>query len=232
MLELKGIHVYYGDSHVIQGLSMLLERNKLTSLLGRNGAGKSTTLKSIMGYVPPKEGEILFEGKVISGLPTYKIVGLGLGYVPEDRRIFANLTVRENLEVAERIPPGVASPWTVRRVLEVFPLIKKLERKMGGELSGGEQQLLAIARAMVGNPTFLLLDEPCEGLAPVIVEFIGEVLEGLKKDVSMLLAEQNARFALKVCDKGYVIDKGMLKFQGDKEELLTNQEVQTKYLAV
>jgi len=144
MLELKGIHVYYGESHVIRGLSMLFERNRLTSLLGKNGAGKSTTLKSIMGYVPPKEGEIYFEGRLISGLPTFKIVGLGLGYVPEDRRIFANLTVRENLEVAERIPPGVASPWTVRRVLEEFPLIKKLERKMGGELSGGEQQVLAI----------------------------------------------------------------------------------------
>jgi len=226
------VHAYYGDSHVLQGVDLELAPGEIACLLGRNGAGKTTTMKSIVGYVPPARGRVVFDGTDVAGRPVYENVRRGIGYVPEDRRIFPGLTVEENLEVAVLPPRPGQDPWTFERVFETFPLLARLRRRKGGELSGGEQQLLAIARALVGNPRVLLLDEPCEGLAPVIVEALGEVIASLKAEVPILLAEQNARFALGIADRGYVIEKGRVVFRGSRKELLDNREVQERYLAV
>jgi len=230
MLEVRDIHTFYGDSHVLQGISLRVSGHESVCLLGRNGAGKTTTMKSIMGYTPPRSGEILFRGEKISNLPTYEIVRKGIGYVPEDRRIFPELTVRENLEVAER--KTGTGPWTMETILDLFPLLRRLLDRRGGKMSGGEQQLLAIARALIGNPSFLLLDEPCEGLAPVIVEALKETILTLKKSLPILIAEQNARFALEVSDRGYVIEKGLIKYAGETALLAKNTEIQQRYLSV
>ncbi len=232
MLEVNDIHVYYGDSHVLQGVSLTVKPGETVCLLGRNGAGKTTTLRGIMGYQPPANGEVRFAGTAITQRPVYETVRRGIGFVPEDRRIFPDLTVEENLEVAE-LPtrPGL-SPWDRSRLYDTFPLLANLRDRKGGALSGGEQQMLAIARALAGNPRLLLLDEPCEGLAPVIVESVGEVILDLKSQMPVLLSEQNARFALSVADRGYVIDKGIVRFEGTKEELLENKDIQERYLAV
>ncbi len=232
ILEVEDIHVYYGDSYILQGVSLEVAPGEIVCLLGRNGAGKTTTLRSIVGYAPPRRGEIRFRGRRIDGRPVHENVRAGIGYVPEDRRIFPSLTVEENLEVAVLPPRPEREPWTPERILKEFPLLERLRKKRGGELSGGEQQLLAIARALVGNPLLLLLDEPCEGLAPVVVEFLGEVITGLKKEIPVLLAEQNARFALNVSDRGYVIDKGRIRFSGSAETLRADTTIQQRYLAV
>ncbi len=232
ILEVQGVHAYYGDSHVLQGMDLEVGRGEIVCLLGRNGAGKTTTMKSVLGYVPPAQGRVWFDGADITGRPVFENVRKGIGYVPEDRRIFPGLTVQENLEVAALPPRPGQAPWTFDRVFDTFPLLRRLRRRKGGELSGGEQQLLAIARALVGNPRLLLLDEPCEGLAPVIVEALGGVIASLKAEVPILLAEQNARFALGVSDRGYVIEKGRIVFSGTRQDLLANREVQERYLAV
>ncbi|GAB6064516.1 ABC transporter ATP-binding protein [Deferrisoma palaeochoriense] len=226
------MHAYYDDSHVLQGVDLALDRGEIVCLLGRNGAGKTTTMKAIVGYVPPAEGRVVFDGRDLTGRPVYENVRAGVGYVPEDRRIFPGLTVDENLEVAVLPPRPGLEPWSFERVFDTFPLLQRLRRRKGGELSGGEQQLLAIARALMGNPRVLLLDEPCEGLAPVIVEALGEVIASLKGQIPILLAEQNARFALEVSDRGYVIEKGRVVFHGTRRELLDNTEIQERYLAV
>jgi len=201
-------------------------------LLGRNGAGKTTTMRGVAGYNPPRSGRVIFDGEDIGGWPVYENVRRGVGIVPEDRRVFPGLTVEENLEVAELPPRPGLEPWTLERIFEAFPLLASLRRRRGGELSGGEQQMLAIARALAGNPRLLLLDEPCEGLAPVIVELLGEIITSLGEGVAILLAEQNARFALRVARRGYVIDKGRVRFEGTSEELSSNVEIQQRYLAV
>ncbi|ROQ91145.1 ABC transporter ATP-binding protein [Desulfosoma caldarium] len=231
-LEVRDIHVYYGDSYILQGMSLEVQEKEIVCLLGRNGAGKTTTLRSIMGYAPPRRGEIRFHGRVISGKPVHEIVRAGIGYVPEDRRIFAGLTVEENLEVAMLPARAGKRAWTPQRIFEEFPLLERLRKKRGGELSGGEQQLLAIARALMGNPVLLLLDEPCEGLAPVVVEFLGEIILGLKRDTPILLAEQNARFALSIADRGYVIEKGRVQCHGPVEKLREDKDIQQQCLAV
>jgi branched-chain amino acid transport system ATP-binding protein len=232
MLSVTDIHVYYGDSHVLQGVSLDVSSDEIVCLLGRNGAGKTTTMRGIVGLNPPASGRVLFDGKEITGRPVHENVRRGLGFVHEDRRIFPGLTVNENLEVAQLGPTGDHKAWTIDRVYEVFPLLGHLKGRNGGNLSGGEQQMLAIARALVGNPRLLLLDEPCEGLAPVIVEELGSTIAGLKSEIPILMAEQNAHFALSIADRGYVIDKGLLRYQGGRDDLLANEEIQSRYLAV
>ncbi len=232
MLKVKDIHTYYGESYILQGVDLQVNKGEIVCLLGRNGAGKSTTFKSITGYLNPRKGEILFNNKLISKNPAYKNIRLGIGYVPEDRRVFSELTVLENLEVAFSAVNKKNIEWKVDDLFEIFPLLKKLRHKKGGELSGGEQQMVTIARAMATNPTLLLLDEPCEGLAPVIVEQLGEIIVSLKKSVTILLAEQNAFFALDVSNRGYVIDKGKIVYEGSSQDLKNNEEIQKRYLAV
>ena len=232
MLRVADIHVYYGDSHVLQGVSLDVHAGEIVALLGRNGAGKSTTMKGIVGVNPPKSGQVIFNGEDIAGRPVYETVRKGIAFVPEDRRIFPGLTVRENLEVAVLPPRQAHTAWTIERTYDVFPLLHRLKNRKGGNLSGGEQQMLAIARALVGNPTLLLLDEPCEGLAPVIVEELGRIISGIKSDIPVLLSEQNAFFALSIADRGYVIDKGVIRYEGSRQDLITNTEVQSRYLSV
>ena len=232
MLRVTDIHVYYGDSHVLQGVSLTVHVGEIVALLGRNGAGKSTTLKGIIGVIPPKSGHVLFNGEDVTGRPVYETVRKGIAFVPEDRRIFQGLTVKENLEVAVLPPRQGLTSWTIERVYDVFPLLHRLKNRKGGNLSGGEQQMLAIARALVGNPILLMLDEPCEGLAPVIVEEMGRIISGIKSDIPVLLSEQNAYFALSIADRGYVIDKGVICYEGNRQDMITNTEVQSRYLTV
>ncbi|NIA18917.1 MAG: ATP-binding cassette domain-containing protein [Xanthomonadaceae bacterium] len=232
MLNIEDIHVYYGDSYVLQGVSLSVGKGEIVALLGRNGAGKTTTMRSIAGYNPPARGTILFQGNTISGRPVYANIRAGIGYVPEERQIFPNLTVEENLEVATRPPKTNQTPWDFERLFSTFPLLTRLRHHLGGELSGGEQQMLAIARSLAGNPQLLLLDEPCEGLAPVIVESLGNIIMELKKEIPILMAEQNAHFALGIADRAYVIDKGIIRHQGNSCEISSNEEVKDRYLAV
>jgi branched-chain amino acid transport system ATP-binding protein len=232
ILDVNEIHTYYDTAHILQGVSLTIAKGEVVSLLGRNGAGKTTTIKSIIGLVPPKRGEILFQGERISKLSSYRIARKGIGLIPEDRRIFPTLTVRENLEIAKYGRKLREEQWTVERIYDLFPLLQKLDRRRGKDLSGGEQQLLSIARALMGSPTLLLVDEPTEGLAPVIVDQIQELLLEIRKTVTILLSVQNARFAYLVSDRAYVIDKGMVQFEGSMEELKGNELVERKYLAV
>jgi branched-chain amino acid transport system ATP-binding protein len=232
MLQVSDIHVYYSDSHVLQGVSLEVRPGEIVCLLGRNGAGKSTTLRGVLGVNPPKSGRVLFQGEEVTQLPVYEKARRGMAFVPEDRRIFPGLTVQENLEVAILPARKGRAPWDPDRIYQGFPLLARLRTRKGGNLSGGEQQMLAIARALAGNPLMLLLDEPCEGLAPVIVEELATIIAGLKSDMPILLAEQNARFALSISDRGYVIDKGVIRYEGTRADLLSNQEVQSRYLSV
>ncbi len=231
MLEVREIHTYYGDSHVLQGVSFEVNKGEVVCLLGRNGAGKTTTMRSVMGVVPPREGKITFLGEETTGLPPYRMVKKGMAYVPEDRRVFPDLTVEENLEVAY-IAARREGRWNVEVILELFPMLNRLRNRKAGHLSGGEQQLMVIARALMANPAMLILDEPCEGLAPIIVEELEGVIMEIRQEVTILLAEQNAPFALRVSHRGYVIEKGRIKFHGTTKELMENQEIQSRYLAL
>lgn len=230
MLKVENIHTYYDDSYILQGIDLEVNDGEIVCLLGRNGAGKSTTMKSIMGYNHPRKGTISFRNQDISRQAVYKNVRLGLGYVPEDRRIFADLTVQENFEVSFNDMVDVR--WTIDDLFTTFPLLDKFRHRKGGELSGGEQQMVAIARALACQPKMLLLDEPCEGLAPVIVEQLGSIICRLKEHFPILLAEQNAHFALDIADRGYVIDKGLIRFSGSRAELQQNDEIKLRYLSV
>ncbi len=232
MLEVEGIHTYYGLSHVLFGVSLRVEPAEVVCLLGRNGAGKTTTLKSIIGLTPPRQGSIRFNGEKIVGQAPYRIARKGIAFVPDDRRIFADLTVAENLEIAAREAKGNRR-WDKARVYELFPVLKEKESSRGGNLSGGEQKMLALARALMGNPEFLLLDEPMEGLAPLLVRALEEQIVRLKgTGLTVLLAEQNVTTALRLSDRCYVIDDGKIRFQGSVEELKENEEVRKKYLLV
>ena len=223
MLEIEGIHTYYGLSHILFGVSLKVERQEVVCLLGRNGAGKTTTLKSIVGLTPPKRGIIRFKGEEITGQQPYRVTRRGMSLVPDDRRIFADLTVGENLEIGERKTQG-GEGWGRQRVYELFPALQGIENRKGGCLSGGEQKMLAIARALMGNPELLLLDEPTEGLAPALVRSLeGQIRKLRETRLTVLLAEQNVRSALRLCDRGYIIDNGEIRYQGSIDELRKNE---------
>jgi branched-chain amino acid transport system ATP-binding protein len=231
ILDVKEIHTYYGTSHILFGISMQINQGEAVCLLGRNGAGKTTTLKSIIGLTPPKKGKIQFQGKEVVGKPPYHIAQLGVGFVPDDRRIFPDLTVRQNILLAKREREG--GLWDLDRVYSLFPKLKDLDTHMGGHLSGGEQQMLTIARTLMTNPSLLLLDEPGEGLAPMVVRTMGEQLMEIKKlGVTMLICEHNVGLAMALSDRAYVMDKGTIRFQGTIEELKASEEVRQKYLMV
>jgi branched-chain amino acid transport system ATP-binding protein len=211
MLEVRRLNAGYGRARVLFEVDLEVGRGEVVALLGRNGAGKSTTLKAIMGLVPPISGEIVFAGKPLQTLEPHEIARLGLGYVPEDRRIFTDLTVSENLEVGRRPSRGAAPPWTEDRLFALFPALAAMRERRGGRMSGGEQQMLCIARTLAGNPTAMLLDEPSEGLAPVVVEQVAKAIVELKRaGVSMLLAEQSRHFVSRVADRVYVLEKGVI----------------------
>jgi branched-chain amino acid transport system ATP-binding protein len=232
MLELKAIHTYYGLSHILFGVSLTVAGGEIVCLLGRNGAGKSTIMRSIMGLTPPRQGSVVFKGADISGRKPHLVARMGIGYVPDDRRVFADLTVEENLEISARKARSLA-PWTRERVYDFFPALKRIDSRKAGFLSGGEQQMLTIGRALMTNPEFLLLDEPTEGLAPIIVNMLEEQILALKQaGLTVLLAEQNQRTALMLSDRGYIINNGVIRYHGSIEELRENEEVRHKYLLV
>lgn len=232
MLEVEEIHTYYGLSHILFGVSLKVERGEVVCLLGRNGAGKTTTMKSVIGISPPRRGRIRFKGEEIVGLEPYLLCRKGIGYIPDDRRIFPDLTVGENLEIAAR-KPREGEGWTLEKVYALFPPLKDIESRKGGCLSGGEQKMLAIARALMGNPEFILLDEPFEGLAPLLIRSFEDQIRNLRKaGLTVFIAEQNVRSTLRISDRGYIIDNGQIRYQGDIEELRANEEIRKKYLLV
>jgi len=233
MLAVRGLNAYYGRAHILADVALEVTTGEVVVLLGRNGAGKSTTLKSIIGLVRPAAGEIAFDGRRIDRLEAYAIAQAGLGYVPEDRRIFTELTVMENLEVGRQPARTNAPAWTPERLFALFPNLAEMRDRPGGRMSGGEQQMLTIARTLMGNPACLLLDEPSEGLAPVIVDQMAAAIRALKKEgLSVLLSEQNLHFAAEVSDRAYIIEKGRIRFGGTMAELAANAEVRAQYLAV
>jgi len=232
ILDGEEIDAFYGLSHILFGVSLTVSRGEIVCLLGRNGAGKSTTMKSIMGLVPPSKGIVRFKGETVTCARPYILARKGMGYVPDDRRVFADLTVDENLEIAEK-RTGKGGRWSRERVYGFFPPLKGLKSRRGGLLSGGEQQMLTIARALMTDPDLLLLDEPTEGLAPLIVKMLEEQILKLKEaGLTVLLAEQNQKVALNLSDRGYVIDNGSIRFQGTSRELRENEEIRKKYLLV
>jgi branched-chain amino acid transport system ATP-binding protein len=225
MLDVEEIHTFYGLSHILFGVSLKVDAGQMVCLLGRNGAGKTTTLKSILGLRPPKQGSIRFNDEDITGMEPYVLVRKGIGYVPDDRRIFADLTVGDNLEIAAR-GAKEREGWDKDKVYELFPALREMDARNGGLLSGGEQKMLAIGRALMGNPQFLLLDEPTEGLAPALVHTLGETITRLKGvGLTVLLAEQNVKFTLRLSEYGYIIDDGRICYEGTVKELTENEEV-------
>lgn len=233
ILEMRDVHTFYGTSHVLFGVSLDVAQGETVCLMGRNGAGKTTTFRSIMGLTPPRSGSVLFHGKEIAGAKVHRIARLGVGYVPEDRQIFPNLTVRENLEIGRSSGIPRKEGWSVEKVYALFPVLSKYDRKPGGQLSGGEQQMLTIGRTLMGNPDLVLLDEPTEGLAPVVVIALKEMILRLKEmGTTILLSEQNVKFAVKVSDRVFIIDNGAIRYRNDIKGFRNDEAVQKKYLAV
>ena len=232
MLEVSGLTAGYGRAQILQDVSFSVAAGEVLVLLGRNGAGKSTTLKSLIGLVRPSSGQVRFDGREIAGWEPYRIARAGLGYVPEERRIFADLTVMENLEVGRRRPHGIAA-WTPERLFELFPNLTTMRDRPGAQMSGGEQQMLTIARTLMGNPRLLLLDEPSEGLAPVIVQQMAQAVLALKAEgVTILLAEQSFRFAAGVADHAAVLESGRIAWRGTMAELAADEASRREFLAV
>jgi branched-chain amino acid transport system ATP-binding protein len=232
-LDVRGLNSWYGRAHILFDIHLQVAAGEVVALLGRNGAGKTTTFASIMGILPSVTGDILFEGTPIGGKKPHEVARLGLGYVPEDRRIFTDLTVEENLEVGRRPPrPGI-EPWTSKRLYELFPNLAEIARRRGAYISGGEQQMLTIARTLMGNPSLVLLDEPSEGLAPKIVEQMAEALIEMKRHgLTTVISEQNLHFARLISDRAYIVEKGRIQFEGTMHELEANPEIRDAYLAV
>jgi len=231
MLKIVDIHTYYGDSYVLQGISLEVAKGTVVALLGRNGVGKTTLIRSIVGFTPARRGQILFNDRDITHMAAYKIVRMQIGLVPQGRRIFPSLTVTENLAIASR-GTGVRS-WNLEKIFTLFPRLKERVNNSGNQLSGGEQQMLAIARALISNPVFLLMDEPTEGLAPVLVREVGDVILRLKKEgLSIFLVEQNLSFARKFADYTHVMSKGKIVYSSTPTELWENREVKERYLGV
>lgn len=233
MLEVTNLDARYGRAQILNGVSLSLGQNEVVAVLGRNGAGKSTTMKSIMGMVRQKTGQITYDGQSILGKPSHVICRAGVGYVPEERRIFRELTVEENLEVGRRDKRADAPEWTLEHLFDLFPNLKERRKNLGKQLSGGEQQMLTIARTLMGNPKMVLLDEPSEGIAPVIVEQMANVIAELKREgLSVLISEQNLHFARLVSDRAYIIEKGSVCYDGTFAHLDQNPDISNKYLAV
>ncbi len=231
MLEVQDIHTNYGESYILQGLSLRLGQGQVVAVLGRNGVGKTTLIRSIIGFTPPRRGRILLRGEDITHLAPHEIARRGVGLVPQGRRIFASLGVGEHLEIGQRAGNGAG--WSFDRVLELFPRLRERIRNRGNKLSGGEQQMLACGRALVGNPDILLMDEPSEGLAPLLVRELGRILGRLKAGgASILIVEQNLAFALRVADHVYLMSKGKIVHESRPDELLRNEEVKARYLGV
>ena len=233
MLEVSGLNGWYGPAHILFDVELSVGAGEVVALLGRNGAGKSTTFKAIVGLLGRRQGRIAFGGRDLSAAPPYEAARAGLGYVPEDRRIFTELTVAENLEVG-RQPPRVGAPtWTTERLLALFPNLGAMRGRLGGRMSGGEQQMLTIARTLMGNPKLVLLDEPSEGLAPKIVEEMAHALGAMKREgLSIVLSEQNLHFARLIADRAVILERGRVRFDGPMGELAANEEVRNAYLAV
>lgn len=232
MLQVEGMDAFHGSSHVLQALSLSVGVGETVALLGRNGVGKTTTLRAIMGLVLPRRGSVRFAGREIAGEPPYAISRMGIAYVPDDHRIFPTLTVDENLEIARRLSTRQGT-FDRARVMALFPRLEELARAKGATLSGGEKKMLGIGRALMANPRLLLLDEPSEGLAPLVVAHLVEVLRLIEEQgVTILLADQNLRFCRRVCDRGYVLEKGRVQFDGDMDDIWRNEEVIAKYLVV
>ena len=232
-LTVEGLDVFYGASQILFGVGFTLREGQTMALLGRNGAGKSTTMKAIAGLVPPRAGTIRLGGRDIAGAPPYLAARLGLAFVPEDRQVFPDHTVQDNLEIAAKRGPAGEDHWTVPRIWEALPLLERLRGRAAGRLSGGEQQMLAIARALMGNPRILLLDEPSEGLAPIVVARIGDLLRGLRDaGATVLLAEQNMHFCLGLASHAVIIDKGHVVHEADIETLRHDEAIRSRYLAM
>lgn len=233
ILQLQDIHTYYGTSHILQGVSLSIDQGEGVCLLGRNGAGKSTTFKSIVGLLSTKKGRILFKGNEITHKQPFKIARLGIGYVPEDRRIYPDLTVKENLEVGQKTAKRQKGFWNIEKIFDIFPRLKPMATRKGSQMSGGEQQMLTIARSLMGNPELLLLDEPSEGLAPIIVDDLGRLIKRIREEgVSVLIAEQNSLFSLELVDRAYVIEKGVIEWAGSVKEISEDETLRNRYLSV
>ncbi|MCW2247098.1 branched-chain amino acid transport system ATP-binding protein [Azospirillum fermentarium] len=233
LLTVEDLHAFYGRAHILHGVSLSVAAGEVVALMGRNGAGKSTTLRAIMGLVENRRGRVTFAGQDTSRLPPHRIARLGLGYVPEDRRVFAGLTVLENLEVGRRPPRADAPAWTAERLFDLFPNLAEMRHRPGGRMSGGEQQMLTIARTLMGNPRLILLDEPSEGLAPRIVEMMAEAIATVKREgLAVLLCEQSLPFAGLVADRAVVIATGNVRHIGPMADLMADGETRRAYLAV
>ncbi len=233
ILKIENLVKSFNGNTVINGISLSIAQGELSAIIGPNGAGKTTTMLSIMGLNRPKSGTITYRGKDITGHAPFKIARAGIGFVPEDRRVFPDLTVLGNLDVGRRTPKNKSKKWTLERIYKLFPRLQEFSHRNAGTLSGGEQQMLTIAGTLMGNPDFLLLDEPSEGLAPIIVKVLGEFIEVIKQEgMTVLLSEQNTKFALKHADRAYIVDNGSIKFEGSIDELEQNAEIKKRYLAV